>query len=147
MSVILIVTEVVAVLPEANPLMSWALTTTTYSSLVSRSKVFILQLITPAEGQRKSETFGEGVIFQVNSDSYYSKNSLKPSSDPKLICQDEKRPLKQGKHGGYHWSQPTCDAVDFKGWNVSMGQRVPEFCISSGGVICISSFHLNHYSS
>lgn len=78
MSVILIVTEVVAVLPEANPLMSWALTTTKYSSLVSRSKVFILQLITPAEGQRKSETFGEGVIFQVNSDSYYSKNSLKP---------------------------------------------------------------------
>lgn len=55
-SVMVIETEVVAVLPEAIPLRSWALTTTTYWLLVSRSRVFILQLITPG---RYSDRFGQ----------------------------------------------------------------------------------------
>lgn len=46
------VTEVVDVLPEGIPLMSWALTTTTYWLLVSRSRVFVLELITPERDRR-----------------------------------------------------------------------------------------------
>lgn len=51
MSVMVMETEVVAVLPETIPLISCALTTTTYWPLVSRSRVFVLQLITPAQRQ------------------------------------------------------------------------------------------------
>lgn len=54
-SVMVIETEVVAVLPDAIPRRSWALTTTTYWLLVSRSRVFILQLITPG---RDGDRFG-----------------------------------------------------------------------------------------
>lgn len=55
MSVIVMETEVVAVLPELIPLMSWALTTTMNWLLLSRSRLLILQLITPARHRR---TFG-----------------------------------------------------------------------------------------
>lgn len=69
-SMMLMETEVVAVLPEAIPLMSWAFTTTTYWLLVSRSRVFILQLITPAERQWQRQAERKGVIFEVTADSY-----------------------------------------------------------------------------
>lgn len=52
MSVMVMETEVVAVLPELIPLMSWALTTTMYWLLVSRSRLLTLQLITPARHRR-----------------------------------------------------------------------------------------------
>lgn len=58
-SVTVMVTVVVAVLPVGIPLMSWALTTSTYWLVVSRSREFILQLITPAERQRRCYLWGQ----------------------------------------------------------------------------------------
>lgn len=84
MSVMLMVTEVVAVLPEGIPLMSWALTTTTYWLLVSRSRVFILQLITPAERQWQRQTDREGVNREVSSDSYSSRLKTARISTPSV---------------------------------------------------------------
>lgn len=55
MSVMVMETEVVAVLPEFIPLMSWALTTTTYWLLVSRSRLLTLQVITPARQRRTDD--------------------------------------------------------------------------------------------
>lgn len=55
MSVMVMETEVVAVLPELIPLKSWALTTTTYWLLVSRSRLLTLQLITPARWRQTDD--------------------------------------------------------------------------------------------
>lgn len=142
-SVTVMLTVVVDVLPEAIPLMSWALTTTTYWLLVSRSRVLVLQLITPAERQWERRTDGEGVIFEVSSDSYSSKNSFID------LLKKKKTVLLQDKdHVGDQSSEPTCDTVDLEGRKVSvLVQRVPELSVSGAGIIGIGCPHLHYFSS
>lgn len=131
-SVMVIETEVVAVLPDAIPRRSWALTTTTYWLLVSRSRVFILQLITPG---RRWQIWADGgqrgrwgrVISEVSADSYSSE-----------LTRAHRKLMKN--------KTQTCDAVNFEGWLI-LDQRVSELSISSGGVIRICCPHLNYFSS
>lgn len=89
-SVMVIETEVVAVLPDAIPRRSWALTTTTYWLLVSRSRVFILQLITPGrDGDRFGQTGGvlspRWVLTHTHSLQEHIENSWKTKHRPVML--------------------------------------------------------------
>lgn len=95
MSVMVIVTEVVAVLPESIPLMSWALTTTTYWLLVSRSRVSVVHVITPAERQRRCYLLRSALIHVQVKIACKSIHSF-----PKWICYQEMERLLRGRKCG-----------------------------------------------
>lgn len=106
---------------------------------------FPVQSVYPASDHACRRTEREKVLWGQLWLTRICKNNLHLYSDPKLICEDDKRLLQHGDRGGHCWRKPTCDAVDFEGRSVSgCGQRVPELSVGGGGVVCISGFHLNH---